>query len=77
VASYFTKRHDPTANSCDTCLRALDTDAKSVDSKEVYCSLQGSTVAADDEQQSQHDSLLEEYQRPEAEGHTEWRTLNG
>jgi hypothetical protein len=77
VASYFTKRHDPTANSCDTCLRAFDTDEKSVDGKEVYRSLQGSTCAADDEQRAQHNSLLEEDQRPESEAHTERSTLSG
>jgi hypothetical protein len=77
VASYFTKRHDPTANSCDTCLRAHDTDANSVDGKEVYHSLPESTCAADDEQQSQHNSLLGEDQRPESETHTERSTLSG
>jgi hypothetical protein len=77
VASYFTKRRDPTANSCDTCMRAFDADIRPQERKEAYLPEPGSTFAADDEQQSQHNSLLGDGQRPESETHAERSTLSG
>ena len=64
VASYFAQRHDPLANSCETCSRKFDVDASYVDEKKTSPtssgSARGSIMSSGADRETQYSALLGE-----------------